>query len=268
MPAADARALWARRDTQNVYLLDVRTAEEYAAGHAAGAVWAPAGQLVQATDEYVAVRSATVVLVCDGALRSVLAAGWLRRMGLPRVLVLDGGLDAWDRAGGAIERGAAAAEPFGYAAARRAVVGAGPDEVAQADLILDVGPSDVYARGHVPGAAWVCRSRLESRIAAIVPAGTARIATTCDDGVHSTLAAATLGGLGYRAIVLEGGTRAWEAAGRPLERGATRLLDDPDDVVLKPYDRGRAAMKAYLRWEEHLRPDGTSPERLFPAERG
>ena len=37
------------------------------------------------------------------------------------------------------------------------------------------------------------------------------------------------------------------AAGRPLEPGPTRLLDTPDDVVLKPYERGRGAMEAYLR---------------------
>ena len=36
------------------------------AGHIAGAVWAPGGQAVQATDEYVAVRAATIVLACDG----------------------------------------------------------------------------------------------------------------------------------------------------------------------------------------------------------
>src|SRR5437899_7848681 len=49
----------ARRERErNLYVLDVRTADEYAAGHIAGAVWAPGGQAVQATDEYIAVRAA------------------------------------------------------------------------------------------------------------------------------------------------------------------------------------------------------------------
>jgi len=63
--------------------------------------------------------------------------------------------------------------------------------------------------------------------------------------------------------VLEGGTRAWTDAGRPLEEGTTRVWDEADDVVLKPYQRGREAMEAYLRWEEALDPDGTSPHRLL-----
>ena len=40
-------------------------------------------------------------------------------------------------------------------------------------------------------------------------------------------------------------------------------LDEPDDVVLKPYERGRQAMEAYLRWEEALSPDGVSPHALL-----
>ena len=68
------KALLARRDRENVYILDVRTSEEYAASHIAGAVWAPGGQAVQATDEYVAVHEATVVLACDGFARSVMTA--------------------------------------------------------------------------------------------------------------------------------------------------------------------------------------------------
>ena len=47
-------------------------------------------------------------------------------------------------------------------------------------------------------------------------------------------------------------------------RGATRLLDEPDDVVLKAYDRGREGMVAYLRWEEALDPRGQSPHQLLP----
>src|SRR5215831_17242507 len=74
-------ALLARRDRDNAYVLDVRTSEEYAEAHIAGAVWAPGGQAVQATDEYVAVLAAAIVLACDGFARSVMTAAWLRRMG-------------------------------------------------------------------------------------------------------------------------------------------------------------------------------------------
>ena len=57
--------------------------------------------------------------------------------------------------------------------------------------------------------------------------------------------------------------RAWESAGLVVEQGATRLLDDADDVVLKPYERGRKAMEDYLRWEELLDDEGRSPHPLL-----
>jgi rhodanese-related sulfurtransferase len=256
------RQAQARRDEENLVVLDVRTADEYEAGHVAGAVWAPGGQVVQATDEYVAVRATRIVLVCDGGARSVMTAAWLRRMGFPHVAVLAGGLHAWRDGGGAVEHGRATPPPFGYDAARTRVVALDAAAVRDA-VVLNVDPSDVYARGHVPGAGWVCRSRLEPRITGIVPDGARRVIVTCADGFASTLAAATLADVGYDACVLAGGTRAWESAGRPVERGLTRLLDDTDDVVLKPYERGREAMEAYLRWEADLDDEGRSPYPLL-----
>ena len=47
----------------------------------------------------------------------------------------------------------------------------------------------------------------------------------------------------------------------------TRLADEADDVVPKPYERGRAAMEAYLAWEEALDYEGVSPVRLVPEAR-
>jgi rhodanese-related sulfurtransferase len=263
-PAELARLL-DRRGESTVYVLDVRTADEYASGHLAGAVWAPGGQAVQATDEYIAVRAATVVTVCDGSGRSVMTGAWLRRMGLPDVRVLRGGLPAWT---GAVETGHPRPVPAGYDVKRAAVPKIAADALRQqldapaAPVVIDVDPSDAYARAHVPGATWVCRSRLEARIAGVAPAS-ATVVVTCADGVQSTLAAATLSGLGYTASVLDGGKTAWERAGAAVERGATRLADAPDDVVLKPYERGRGAMEAYLRWEEALDDEGWSPHALL-----
>jgi len=257
LSVAEVQALMGRRDARPVYVLDVRTREEYGAGHVAGAVWAPGGQAVQATDEYVAVRAGSIVLVCDGFARATLTAAWLRRMGFPDVAVLAGGVPAWIEAGGAVETGHPSPSPFGYEAARAAVERVAPGDLGDA-LVLDVESSDVYTLGHVPGAAWICRSRLESRIGALAPDKTRPIVVTCADGRASTLAAAALRGLGYNARVLDGGTRAWDAAGRPLEAGATRLADTPDDIVLRPHDHGRGAMEAYLTWEEALDAQGVS----------
>src|SRR5262249_56545827 len=130
----------------------------YAAGRIGGAVWAPGGQAVQATDEYVAVHAATVVLACDGFARSVMTAAWLRRMGLPNAVVLAGGLEAWTQSGGATESGHPAAAPWGLEAARRRVAPGGPGPLGAA-LGVDVDQSGGCARGPVPRAAPGGRGR-------------------------------------------------------------------------------------------------------------
>ncbi|MGI9386001.1 MAG: rhodanese-like domain-containing protein, partial [Methyloligellaceae bacterium] len=73
----DTLRTWQTDATRSLYLLDVRTAEEYAAGHMSGARHAPGGQLVQATDQWVAVRGARIVLVDDSGIRATSAAMWL-----------------------------------------------------------------------------------------------------------------------------------------------------------------------------------------------
>src|SRR5205823_10581952 len=73
---------------RTLYLLDVRDLAEYEAGHVAGAVSAPGGQLVQATDQYVGTLGARIVLVDDAEVRALMTASWLRQMGWKDVFVL------------------------------------------------------------------------------------------------------------------------------------------------------------------------------------
>jgi rhodanese-related sulfurtransferase len=268
--AADAQAALAHRADDNVFFLDVRTIEEYQAGHPAGAVWAPGGQVIQATDEYVGVRDSTIILSCDGFARAVMTASWLMRMGYPRVRVLRGGLGAWSAAGGAVATGHPSTVPFGYEAARKEAATVTPRALdgelngRQAPLVIDVDESDAYGAGHVPGAVWLCRSRLETTAGAI--ARGRPVVVTCGDGVMSTLSVRALAAAGAGSVrVLEGGKRAWGAEGLAVETGATKVGDEPDDVVLKPYQRGRDAMEAYLRWETDLDEEGGSPHALLPG---
>ena len=53
-----------------------------------GAISAPGGQLVQATDQYVGTLGARIVLVDDDEVRAVMTASWLRQMGWHEVFVL------------------------------------------------------------------------------------------------------------------------------------------------------------------------------------
>ena len=84
---------WQADTSRSLYLLDVRTADEFAVAHLAGSKHSPGGQLVQATDRYVGVRGARLVTICDTGVRSTMAAHWLKQMNW-EVYVLDGGLPA------------------------------------------------------------------------------------------------------------------------------------------------------------------------------
>ena len=112
---------------------------------------------------------------------------------------------------------------------------------------------------------WLCRSRLELTGPTAIGAGRP-VVLTCADGLMSTLSVSALETAGVGPVrVLAGGKRAWVADGLALERGATKLGDDADDGVLKPYQRGRDAMEAYLRWETDLDDEGGSPHALLPG---
>ncbi len=70
----------AAADQRTTYLMDVRTPEQYAQGHLRGAVCAPGGQLVQATDEYLVTRGSRVVLADEDGIGATMSASWLIQM--------------------------------------------------------------------------------------------------------------------------------------------------------------------------------------------
>jgi rhodanese-related sulfurtransferase len=91
----DARVLDQYRseaDQRTLYCLDVRAQTEYESGHAAGFVWAPGGQLVQATDEWIAVRGARIVLFDDDGVRANMTGSWLAQMGWDVAVLKPGSL--------------------------------------------------------------------------------------------------------------------------------------------------------------------------------
>jgi len=83
----------ARRSSRTTYLLDVRTAEEFAASPVPGFAHAPGGQLVQATDQWVGIKGARIVLADQEEVRAPVIAGWLRQLG-HEACVLQGGIAA------------------------------------------------------------------------------------------------------------------------------------------------------------------------------
>jgi rhodanese-related sulfurtransferase len=249
----------ARADGETIYLIDVRTREEFVSGHIPGFWWMPGGQAVQRADDTVAVRNATVVFCCDGVVRAAVTASWYRQMGFANVHAVTGGTTAWTAAGRALTAGEDEPAEPSVAEARARVSAISGAELAarlasaRPPLVLHVDPSDRFAAGHVPGARWLSRSWLELRIAELAPDTKTPIVVTDDDGQDAALAAATLLEMGHAdVVVLSGGMAAWRREGRPIEQGLSGVMRPPDDVVPAGPDRGYADMINYLRWEEKL----------------
>jgi rhodanese-related sulfurtransferase len=88
---AEMAALQAQAD-RTLYRFDVRSEEEYTAGHFAGFRHYPGGQLVQEIDMAAPVRGARIVLTDNLKVRADMTASWLAQMGW-ETCVLEGGYD-------------------------------------------------------------------------------------------------------------------------------------------------------------------------------
>ncbi len=241
----------AEAEQRTLYLFDVRGPEEYASGHLAGARSAPGGQLVQATDAYMATRNARIVLVDDDGIRAVMTGSWLAQMGWPEIYVLQGGL-----AGRQLVQGVPAVVTPELESAAVATIS--PAELkplideGQA-TIVDLAPSIAYEAGHIPGAWFAVRARLPYSLDKVPKRR--RLVLTSPDAALARLAAAELGDCGFADIrVLQGGTAAWRAAGLPLATGREAMADTPNDCWRRPYDPYAApdARERYLKWEIEL----------------
>ncbi len=234
---------------RTLYVLDVRDPAEFRSGYRPGSRNAPGGQLVQATDTWIGVRGARIVLLCDTGVRARMSAAWLRQMGHPDVFVVDGGLNALR---GSAPAPAEAAQP---AAAMIDVAGLAALLEQPGTVVVDLGRSIDYRDGHIPGALWGIRTRLSALRTTLAAAR--QVVVASPDGVLARLAVAELSGLtGAEIRVLDGGTAAWKSAGHRLVQDRTSPADeDCVDFYLRPYDRNSGieeAMHAYLSWEIDL----------------
>jgi rhodanese-related sulfurtransferase len=248
---AAARAL-VEEKRRTTYLLDVRSPAEFEAGHIAGSRPAPGGQLVQATDEYVGVRGARLVLIDPERVRAVMTASWLLQLGWRDVFVLEGGFDGWP-----VASGRHAPRRLGFAPAPTISPAALAERLAAPapPVVLDFATSLRYRDRHVPGAWWAVRARLA--IARGKLGAPAAIVLASEDGVLAHYAAADARDLwpGAEIRVLDGGSAAWFAAGLPAETGMTRPTTTLDDVWYKPYDFASdyaQHARDYLSWEVAL----------------
>jgi rhodanese-related sulfurtransferase len=257
----------AQSGTRSLYLLDVRTVEEYEAGHLYGSRSAPGGQLVQQIGQWVGTRNSRLVLIDDpDGVRAAITASWLVQIGWGEVFVLRNIRDEILVSG--VDIDAQAIQPPTVPS----IEAAGLREALEAGraTVIDLATSLSYEAGHIPGAHFAIRSRLEAADLDDVP-GEGSILLTSSDGVQAAFAAADLAARAERPIlVLKGGTEGWRAAGYAIEANAGQRIDPFEDVARSAYqtDGDRfAAFRAYLTWEigllEQLDRDGTARFRPF-----
>jgi len=251
-------ARWQQEARRTTYLFDVRTPEEFEAGHLPGARSTPGGQLVQETDHVASVRGARIVLADDDGVRANMSASWLAQLGW-EVHVLDG-----LQAAHFSEKGAWVAPVPAPPQAESISPHTLAEWLAHGDtVVLDFTASANYVKRHIPGAWWALRAQLP---AALAKAPTAeRYVLTCGSSQLARLAVAEVEAItGKQVFLLQDGTAGWINAQLPLEEGESHLASPRIDRYRRPYegtDNPKEAMQAYLDWEfglvAQLARDGT-----------
>jgi rhodanese-related sulfurtransferase len=248
---------WLADPARTTYLLDVRTAEEFAAQALPGFRHAPGGQLIQATDQWVGVKGARLVLADDEMVRAPVAAGWLRQLG-HEACVLDGGIAA----AAALEWPRPSQPPalpgLPEITARELAQALGRASV----QIVDVRPAMTFRQGHIAQAKWSIRPR----IAALADCSTTTVLAADEPGI-AALAALDLREAGCGDIRLAtGGLAEWRATGLAI----MATPDDPPGAdcidflffLHSRHDGDAEAARQYLAWETGL------PAQLDAQERG
>jgi rhodanese-related sulfurtransferase len=254
----------AEDDARSLYVLDVRTPEEYEAGHLTGSRSAPSWDVAPWTFRHVGTHNARIVLVDNDSVRATVAASWITQIGWGEVFVLKHALD-----GEVLETGPAPVlfdvPQQGYELVAPTALQAALDDV----TVLDLSLSPAYRAGHIPGSHFVIRSQIS---VSDIP-GAGPIVLTSEDGVQAKFTAADLFVQTDRPIqVLDGGTAAWNAAGLALETTTESWLSRPEDVVASGWretdlERRKAGFRRYLSWElglvAELEADDTVPFKRF-----
>ncbi|NMM37158.1 MAG: rhodanese-like domain-containing protein [Glaciimonas sp.] len=93
--------------SRGALLIDVREANEYAEGHVPGSTLIPLGQLQQRLSEIAAHKNQPVAVICRSGSRSAKAVKLLEQAGFSAAVNVEGGMNAWQKAGLLVVTGAA-----------------------------------------------------------------------------------------------------------------------------------------------------------------
>ena len=89
---------------EKAVVVDVREADEFAAGHLVGSKNVPVGQLEEKLQAAVKNKSLPLILVCASGARANRALAVVKKLGYEQAQVLGGGLKAWKEANLPLEK--------------------------------------------------------------------------------------------------------------------------------------------------------------------
>ena len=257
-----------------VVLLDVRWAlgddqgrEKYLAGHLPGAVFVdleteladppspeagrhplPSLQRLQSAARRWGIRNGDAVLAYDATGGLAAARAWwlLRWGGLPEVRLLDGGVDAWARAGGRLDSGDVVPDPGDVTLTGGGMPVLSIDQAAglpaSAGVLLDARAAERYRgevepidprAGHVPGAVsapttanlepdgtFLRMTELVDRFVTLGVGPRTTVGVYCGSGVNAAHEVAALAAAGIEAALWPGSWSQWAAdPSRPASTG-------------------------------------------------
>ena len=243
---SEEAAAWLADETRSTYLIDVRSDEEYEADGLPCSRHALGGQLVQSVDSWVGVRGGRMILMDNEMVRAPMMANWIHQIGYD-VVVVEGGVDAM--------RGVALPEIPTFVVGPVSPATAAEAKALQLDgaQLVDLRSPRAYRAGHIDGATWSIRTRLNR----LDLASDALVIVITDDDVVASLAAQRLTELGKTDVrQLSGDESAWRNAGLQIvEVHDEAPEDDSMELVYHWQHRNNpnggepAAAHAYLDWE-------------------
>jgi rhodanese-related sulfurtransferase len=242
---------WQADGQRTLYLFDVRSPEEFQAGHLPGARNVPGDRLTQSIDQFASVRGARVVLIDNDGVRANLAASRLAQLNWDAFVLADGGKpEALFTESG---NGTVTSAPV---PAIESIDGQQLQQWLEEGEtgIVDLTLSANFRNRRIPGAVFTARSQLPQTLSQR-PAYK-RWVVTCGSGFLARYAVTEVAELtGSPTYLLHGGTLKWIDEQRPLEHGDSPYLQNPRDKYLRQHEQDDAspeAIQAYQDWEKGL----------------
>ena len=203
LPALTPAQVKSRLD-QHANVLDVRPAEQFAAGHVPGSInIALSGQFASWAGNILGLDS-DPILIADAETHIEEARTRLARVGIEGVSgYLAGGVSAWQNAGLAlVVTPQMSAQELGEKLRDRKV------------QVLDVRREGEWQAGHIPQAKWHALDAFPHELPVVE--GAQSLAVHCKSGYRSMIACSLLERAGHRNLInVVGGFDAWHAAGLP-----------------------------------------------------